>query len=350
MPENVSFAEIPVDIRTPGQYIEIDNSKAVQGLPQQDRKILILGQRLAAGTVAEKTPMRVLNADQAAGYFGRGSLLHGMVAAAKLANPYSDMWAVALDDLLAGAVATGTLTVTGTPTESGTVNLYAAGVRLRAGVTASNTPTVVAASIAAAINAALDLPVTATSALGVVTITARHKGETGNAIDLRLNYYMGEALPKGIAVAIAAMAGGTGNPDAALALAAIGNDQYYTIATPWSDAANMAVMENELGTRWGPMSQKTGHVFAGLSGTHGALSTYGSARNSLHSTVPGAGKSPTPPWASSAERSIRHVRSRHCCCRACCRPPKKTATRARNAICCSRMASPLSWSMRADEC
>ncbi|SOD42331.1 phage tail sheath subtilisin-like domain-containing protein [Nitrosovibrio sp. Nv4] len=296
MPENVSFAEIPVDIRTPGQYIEIDNSKAVQGLPTQDRKILILGQRLAAGTVAQKVPMRVLNADQAAGYFGRGSLLHGMIAAAKAANPYTDMWAVALDDAGAGVAATGTITVTGTPTEAGTINLYIGGVRLQAGVAANDSVTVVAAAIAAAINAAADLPVTATSALGVATITARHKGETGNAIDVRFNYYMGEATPKGITLAIAAMSGGTGNPAMADALSAIGSDQYYTIATPWTDSANMVALESELGTRWGPMSQKTGHAFAGLSGTHGTLTTYGAARNSLHSTVVGSGKSPSAPW------------------------------------------------------
>ncbi len=296
MPENVSFAEIPVDIRTPGQYIEIDNSKAVQGLPQQDRKILILGQRLTGGTVAQQIPTRVLNADQAAGYFGRGSMLHGMITAAKTANPYSDMWALALDDSGAGAAATGTITVTGTPTESGTINLYIGGVRLQAGVAASDTVTVVAASIAAAINAAADLPVTAISAVGVVTITARHKGECGNAIDIRLNYYMGEATPKGITLAVVAMSSGTGNPTVANALSAIGNDQYYTIVTPWTDAANMLALENELSTRWGPMSQKTGHAFAALSGTHGTLTTYGVARNSLHSTVVGSGKSPATPW------------------------------------------------------
>ncbi|KIO49597.1 phage tail sheath subtilisin-like domain-containing protein [Nitrosospira sp. NpAV] len=300
MPENVSFAEIPVDIRTPGQYIEIDNSKAVQGLPQQERKILILGQRLTAGTVAQQIPTRMLNADQAAGYFGRGSQLHGMIAAAKIANPYSDMWAVALDDLLAGVVATGTITVTGSPTEAGTIKLYIGGVRLQAGVAAGDTVTVVAASIAAAINAAADLPVTATPSVGVVTITARHKGECGNAIDIRLNYYMGEATPKGVSLAIVAMASGSGNPNVSNALSAIGNDQYYTIVTPWTDSANMVALENELGTRWGPMSQKTGHAFAGLSGTHGTLTTYGAARNSLHSTIVGSGKSPTAPWIWAA--------------------------------------------------
>lgn len=296
MTENVSFAEIPLDIRTPGQYIEIDNAKAVQGLPQQNRKILILGQKLSTGTVAQQVPVRVLSADQAAWYFGIGSMLHGMITAAKAANPYGDVWAVAMDDSGAGAAASGTITVTGSPTEAGTLYLYIGGARLQAGVSAGESVTAIATAIKNAINEAAYLPVTATSNLGVVTITARNKGECGNAIDIRTNYFMGESGPKGITLAIVAMTGGTGNPSVASALSAIGDDQYYTIITPWTDAANMLALENELGTRWGPMRQKTGHAFAGLSGTHGALTTYGAARNSLHSTVIGSGKSPTAPW------------------------------------------------------
>jgi phage tail sheath gpL-like len=34
MPDNITFNTIPVDIRTPGQYVEIDNSKALRGLPR----------------------------------------------------------------------------------------------------------------------------------------------------------------------------------------------------------------------------------------------------------------------------------------------------------------------------
>lgn len=300
MPENVSFNEIPVDIRTPGQYIEIDNTKAIKGLPTQDRKLLILGQRLTAGTVAQGVPTRVTSAAAAVGYFGRGSMLAGMIAAAKQANPYSDLWAVALDDNGAGAAATGTITFTGSPTEAGTLKLYIGGQRLQVGVAAGEAVATSAANTAAAINAALDLPVTASSALGVVTLTARHKGECGNGVDVRLNYYQGEATPKGMAVAIAAMSGGTGNPNVATAIAALGGDQYYTIVSPWTDTSNVAALETELATRWGPMAQKTGHAFHGLSGSHGTLTTYGAARNSPHSTFIGAYQSPTPPYLWAA--------------------------------------------------
>src|SRR5579864_1833189 len=108
MPENVSFASIPVDIRTPGQYIEFDNSKAVGGLPSQPRRILVMGQMLNTGTATASTPYRVFNANQAVGLFGRGSQLADAVFWAKKGNPYTEMWAVGIADNGAGVAATGT--------------------------------------------------------------------------------------------------------------------------------------------------------------------------------------------------------------------------------------------------
>lgn len=300
MAENVSFNEIPVDIRTPGQYIEIDNSKALKGLPSQERKILVMGQRLATGTVLEAVPTRVSTFEQAVDYFGRGSQLAAMVGAAKKGNAYGEMWAVALNDNAAGVAATHTVTFTGTVTAAGTLNMYIGGVLVQSGVDAGETNTTTATNLAAAINANLDLPVTATSAVGVVTLTLRHKGEMGNSLDIRANYYSDEALPRGLAVAIAAGAAGSGNPSVATAIAALGGDQFYTIITPWTDTSNLTALEAEMSTRWGPMSQKTGHIFGGLVGTFATLATAGAARNSVHTTLIGAYKSPTPPWIMAA--------------------------------------------------
>lgn len=301
MVDNVSFNGIPVDIRTPGQFIEIDPTRAVGGIPQQARKILILGQRLAAGSQLAANPCRVMSGAHGAGLFGRGSQLAAMIAAAKTANSSTDMFACALDDLVAGVVASGTLTITGAPTAAGTLNLYVAGAAVKVGVAVAETNTVTATNIAAAINANPDLPVTATSALGVVTVTAKHKGLCGNDIDLRTNYYDGETLPAGLAIAIVAMSGGTGNPDITAALAALGGDQYYTIITPWTDTANMTALEAFLLGRWGPMSQKTGTAFGCVRGTYSGLTTLGVARNSPMSYLFGIYDMPEAPWVTAAK-------------------------------------------------
>jgi len=296
----ISFNQIPITIRTPGQYIEFDNTRAVQGLPAIAHKILVIGQRLAAGTVAQHVPTRILSAAQAEEFFGRGSYLATMLAALKAANTYTECWAVAQDDNGAGAFASGTITFTGSPTEAGTLNLYIGGKRVQVAISSGQTATVVATNTAAAINADTSLPVTAASALGVVTLTARHRGENGNYLDVRANYYFGDKTPKGLTLAIVAMSGGTSNPNIAGAIAAIGAEQYHTIVMPYTDAANLAALETELSNRFGPLQQKEGHAFAAASGTHSTISTLGDSRNSPHLTIMGAGKSPTPPWVWSA--------------------------------------------------
>jgi len=301
MPDNITFLTIPTDWRVPGQYIEIDHTKAVRGLPGMARRILLLGQRLASGSVAAGILTRVTRKEDGVNFFGRGSMLAQMITAAIKVNPYTEMWALALDDLGAGTASTFTITVTGSPTEAGTPYLYVGGKRLAIGITIGQTPTEIATAIAAAVNADLDLPVTATSAVGVVTLTARHKGAETAGIDVRWNYYSGETMPAGITAAIAAGVVGTGNPDVLTAIAAMSTGAYYSIVMPWSDAANMTAMETELQSRWGGMDMRAGHVFAFTARTAAGLSTYGSARNSPHSTVFGLNKSPSLPWVIAAQ-------------------------------------------------
>lgn len=299
---SLSFNSIPINIRTPGQYVEFDNTRAVQGLPAIAHKLLVIGQRFTGGSVAAGVPVRVLSAAQAEDNFGRGSMLSAMLTALKAANTYTECWAVALDDLGGGALATGTLTLGGSPTEGGTLNVYVGGSQVQVGVASAQTPTSIATGLVAAIAADTSLPVTASNAAGVVTLTARHKGEVGNGIDVRLNYYTGERTPKGLTTAIVAMSGGTGNPDVQTAITAIGDEQYNTIVTPYTDSSNLGKIEALLATRFGPLVQKEGHAFTGLAGSVATLSTLGDSRNSPHLTIMNAGKSPTPAyvWAAVA--------------------------------------------------
>lgn len=301
MPDNLTFLTIPVDWRVPGAYIEIDHTKAVRGLAQMTHRMLIIGQRLNTGTVAAGVLTKVTRKEDGVNYFGRGSMLAQQIDAALKVNPYTECYALALDDLVAGVTASGTVVFTGTPTESGTLNLYIGGRRLQVGITAAQTVAQVATNVAAAINADLDGAVTASSAAGTVTITSRHKGIEGNDIDVRLNYYQGEFTPKGLVAAITALSGGTGNPDITAAITAMSTLSAYTILLGWTDAANVALIEAELQSRWGGMDMRQGHAFAHKNGSYSTLSTYGSARNSPHTTFTGLNKSPTLPWVISAQ-------------------------------------------------
>lgn len=293
MPDNITFNTIPIDIRTGGQFVEIDNSKALGGaLIAQPRRMLFIGNKLAAGTLAANTLTRINNPAEAAALFGRGSVLHEMLRGAREVNKDTDMWSIALDDLGAGVQATQTLTLTGPATAAGTLALRINGELISVGVTSGDTATIVAANVVLAVNAFLNAAVTAASALGVVTLTARHKGVFGNDIDVRVNYQRDEFLPTGLAAVVAVGVVGTGNPDVATALAAIASESYYSIVLPYTDTTNLDKLRVELASRFGGMDMRTGHVFAGRAGTHGQLTTFGSARNNVHETMFGVKRPP----------------------------------------------------------
>ncbi len=293
MPDNITFNTIPIDIRTGGQFVEIDNSKALGGaLIAQARRMLYVGNKLATGTAAANTLQRINNPAEAAAFFGRGSVLHEMLRGARQVNKETDMWAIALDDLVAGVQASQTLTLTGPATGAGTLALRINGELVSVGVSSGDTATIVAAAIAAAVTAFTNGPVTAASALGVVTFTARHKGVFGNDIDIRVNYQLDEVLPAGLTVAIAVGVTGTGNPDVGTALAAISSESYYSIVVPYNDITNIDKLKVELASRFGGMDMRTGHLFAGKAGTHGALTSFGAARNNVHETMMGVKRPP----------------------------------------------------------
>lgn len=299
----ISFNKIPANLRVPGVYSEIDSSQAVSGVQLLQYRMLLLGQKLAAGTAKALTPVRVTSVALAQQLFGAGSMLAIMVEAALASNSFTELWVQPIEDSGAAAAAAGSLSFGGAPTSSGTITVYIGGKRVQIGANSTDTPASLATALAAAINANTALPVTAAvdgTTASKVNITARNKGEAGNGIDVRVNYY-GESLPAGLTTTIVALTGGTGNPDIATALADLGDEWFQVIAMPYTDAANLALLENELTSRFGPMREIEGHAFAAARGTHSTLGTLGDSRNSPHVTIVAAAYEPMPPFAKAAE-------------------------------------------------
>lgn len=296
----ISFDSLPANLRTPGVYIEFDNTLA--SAASQGFRMLVIGQRLAAGTVAAGVPTLVTTREQGATYFGAGSMLAVMIGMMLAANTSIELWAIALDDNPAGVKAAGTIAVSTPPSADGTLYLYIGGVRIAVAVAATNTAANVATAIAAAVTATVDAPVSA-AVNGTVTtqvdLSAKHKGEFGNDIDLRHGYY-GEQLPAGLTLAIGAMATGAGNPDIAAAITAMADDWYNWIACPYRDVANLTALTAELDDRWGPLQQIDGRAFIAYRGTLAATGTFGNGRNSPHLTCMGTHTAPQPPYIWAA--------------------------------------------------
>lgn len=298
----ISFDAIPIDIRVPGQYVEIDPSAAARADPGMPVRVLLLGQKLTGGTAEALVPVRVFDARAAEPLFGRGSMLHRMILAYRAVDPRSELWAIPQADAGAGVAATKTLTVGGTVTAAGTLALSLGGQRVRIAVPAGQAAATTATAIAAAVTADAMIPFTAAAASAVVTLTARHKGELGQALDVRANVYEGEALPSGMTLAIADGTAGSGNPDIGDAIAVMGDTWYTDIICPYSDAANLDALEAELSRRFGPLVAQDAHGYTARAGTAAQLSAAGAARNSPHLTTWGFYKpvSPIEEWAAAA--------------------------------------------------
>jgi phage tail sheath gpL-like len=119
----VSFNQIPTNIRTPGVFIEFDSSRANQGAALQNYRALLIGQRRSVGTQLRLELVRITSAKQAEGFFGAGSMLWEMAVAWFASNPFTETWAIATAEPT-GTAATGTITITGSSFEAGTINLY----------------------------------------------------------------------------------------------------------------------------------------------------------------------------------------------------------------------------------
>lgn len=296
----IAFNSIPIDLRTPGTFIEVDNSQAVTGLSILRPRVLIVGQKLTSGTAAINTRRLISDIALVDGLFGRGSQLANMCRGFRAANLTTELYAMPLVDLVAGTASTGTITFAGTATLAGTQPAYVGGRRYRTGVTIGMTAAALATAVAATVNADPDALVTAAAASATVTFTARHKGLCGNEIDLRTTYYSDDAQPAGITATVVTMAGGTGNPDITPLLTAAGDEWYTDIITPWNDTANLAALGTDLVDRFGPMRAIDCRAWRGVSAAHAALVALGDARNCPHIFPQGWEGSPTPPWITAA--------------------------------------------------
>jgi phage tail sheath gpL-like len=272
--KNISFDQIPASIRKPGKYFEFNTRLAVRTLPANAQKLLIIAQRLAAGSVAALVPTQLFSDSDAAGFFGAGSMAHLMCRAAITANPYLQLSVCALDDAAGGSSAVGTVTITGPATGPGVLRLYIGNRRIEIAIVSGAVQNDIATALNTAIGVYGDLPVTAGAATNVVTCTARNKGTVGNSIGLAV-----EITAPGITVAIVAMANGAVDPDFSTATAKVFPGDYTIIASPYTDATALGILKTHLDNVSGPMEQRPATAYIAQTGALGTATTLGGTLN-----------------------------------------------------------------------
>lgn len=318
----IEFSQFPANWKQPLYWVEVDPSMA--GLPTNRQPCLLVGQRTSAGKAAVNVPIAIGTLAQARDAFGRGSMLARMFDVFMQNNFSHEMWGMAVPEPAGGTAATGTITVTSPPTESGTIHLYIAGQMIPVGIAPSDTTAIVAAKIAAALaDVGDDLPVVAMNVTGtptVVNLTCRWLGVTGNDIDIRDSFrgtLAGERLPAGLVLTYSnsgKLSGGAGDPTWTTAIAALADEAYEYVAMPYTDGSSIDVWEQEYGFsdtgRWGWMRQQFGLVFSARRNLYSDMIVWGATNNSGVTSFMGVEMAaPSPVWDWTAAYTAKAARA-----------------------------------------
>lgn len=273
---------IATTVRRPGVYNEflVDNRGTVQVVPV---RLAVVAIKSSAGTATANVGVQVLDEDSADLLAGRGSQAALMLRASMTQGQRSgvgtpEIWLVPIA-APAGAAATQTMTVTVTTSLAGEVVFRIAGRTLVASVAAGDTPTTIALAMKAAVDAAVKiLPVTASVAAGVLTLTAVHPGVHGNDIA-----YQVVSLPSGVSVASAAGVTGAGVVDITATLDEMLNRDYDAIVLGNHGATDVSDAIAHNSAAWSYEQQRYRHVVIGERGTLATANGLAVAAN--HKTV-----------------------------------------------------------------
>ena len=256
-----------------------------------DQRIVIMAPKTTAGAMAMAQRYSVASQDEADRLGGAGSMLREMYRVARLNAPASFIQLVALDDST-GTAGVWTVTLASISSLQGVGAFEIDGEFFQIGVGLTDTPTTVAAAIAAAVNGYYNpltdkmLPVTATSSGAVVTLTSRNKCAICADLDVYVNAEIAGNIFAVVGVwTLATTTAPAGTPSLSAGLAALADDPADTIICPFSDSTSLlayTAATNDQSGRWAYFRQSYGHIYAPLTANFSTSTTAGLSLNDRH--------------------------------------------------------------------
>ena len=319
--------------KTPGVYMSVILGGAGTSAGVAPLRMLIGGNKITsdltgsapsftvtAGTQANATPVQVFSPDDAATLFGYGSELHRMAIAVFAQFPDVQLWAVAVAES-AGAKASAVYTFVTSATAACTFRLRIRGKTLDVAIASGDTVTTIATAVANAILADLSLPVTAQFAAGVLTITAKNVGPRGNALPFVGYFVPANGRPIKITTSstsstagttctlsgnsthgqIYVMTGGTTADDVTAALASTITETYHRQAWAHVDSTNLALINTQMNTMAGVLSQRRQQCGASSNATAGTATSLATTINGYRTSIVWHRGSTTPPEETMAQ-------------------------------------------------
>lgn len=287
-----------------GQYTTVD-------------RFVIIGTRGGGALMPVDTPVRISSQQEADSYAGMNSVLREMARFALRNAPALPIYLMATTT---GSLTARVMTITITAPAVGVGYFEIQGERIQINVSSTDTVTTVARAIQAAVNnyynplTGAQLPVTATAAVGVVTLTSTYPGVLGNEIDVYAPKKADNVFNSAGVFTFAQTTPGDGVPTGlANTLAALGDNPADFVISPWSDSTSIstyAAWSNDVSGRWAWSRQSYGHVWAPALDNYSGLTTLGLTLNDRHLSLmgcvtPGAHGSPTPSYLWNAAAAAR---------------------------------------------
>jgi len=245
----------------PGEYAEVSFAQGIPSLANGVDFVLLMGNILSTGVGAAATlygpdtPIPMTGIDDAKLLFGNGAELARLVQRFVDTNQTTPVYAIGVAEGVGATAATGTITVTGPATSSGTLRIFVDDEFCDVGFVTGDSATTVAANAVIQVNAKFDWRATATNSAGVVTLTTKQKGLRANSLR-----YFARVIPftgSGIGVTPTASTlatGGTVADDVAAALAVVVSRKFAYIVPAHVDATNLGKVLAQINIQAAPVN------------------------------------------------------------------------------------------------
>lgn len=295
----------------PGIYLETNFAQGRAVGSGLNRAILVLANKSPAGAALLDTEIygpdttnQLQTESQMISFGGPGSEAHRMyrrmAAITGGQNGPPVYWLFVTES--SGAQATATITIVGTATGNATHRAWVGDEYVDTGIFTGDLIGAIATNIAANINMRTHWPVTASAALGVVTLTAKQKGLRGNWIRVQSAIIANSTITTTTApTADTAMTGGTAADSNAAALATIAARWFYQIVSAAEDSAQVGALAAQVATQALAINGLRQRAFFGSVDTIANAITIAIGRNAPRVEMIWSEKSPWTPaeWAAN---------------------------------------------------
>ena len=273
---------------TPGAFAQVNVAMGPGTAAIGEREVVLVGPKLSTGTYTAASLYQVDRLDDVKTGAGAGSPLHRAARRFLMGNRVTKLWVLPVAETSgAGSVAALTIiVVTANVTAAGWAEIWICGEQFRYVYGLTDTATTIGDGLAALINGATHLPVTAVNITGSITITAKLKGiSQNNTIRWRTNVapstgvsfgttsgYIGSTTP-------GAEGSTTEAANLATALSTLDADAEYFIGITECDSTSIGNLVTHLAACAQPLVGLRKRGFVGFNGSKSSAATLAVARN-----------------------------------------------------------------------